>query len=119
MKVLIVDDSGLVGERLMTLLDRVEGLELLPQAFDAAQASLAFGLHLPEVVLLDLHLPGETCLRLLREIKTRAPSTRAIVLTARPDQRYRKPCMDAGAEFFLWKGADIPRLVAILTELAG
>ncbi len=118
MRILIVDDSEPVGARLVALLRRVEGLEFLPQVFSAKNAEEAFHSERPEVVLLDLQLRDGTSLGLLREIKAKAPSTRVFVLTAHLDERYRKPCLDAGAEFYLSKTTDLPRLASILAELA-
>ena len=118
MRILIVDDSEPVGARLVALLRRVEGLEFLPQVFSAKHAEVALETERPEVVLLDLQLQDGTSLGLLRDIKAKAPSTRVFVLTAHLDERYRKPCLDAGAEFYLSKATDLPRLAGILADLA-
>jgi DNA-binding NarL/FixJ family response regulator len=117
-KILIVDDSEPVGARLVALLRRVEGLEFLPQVFNAMQASMAFEAHRPRVVLLDLQLRGGTSLELLRSIKAKAPTTRVFVLTAHLDERYREPCQDAGADSYLSKATDLPFLAGILADLA-
>ena len=118
MKILIVDDSEPVGARLIALLRRVEGVDFLPQVFDATHASVAFEAHRPGVVLLDLQLGNGTSLELLRNIKAKAPTTRVFVLTAHLDERYRKPCLDAGADFYLSKTTDLPLLAGILADLA-
>jgi DNA-binding NarL/FixJ family response regulator len=118
MKILIVDDSEPVGARLVALLRRVEGLEFLPQVFNATQACQAFEEHRPGVVLLDLQLRGGTSIELLRDIKAKAPATRVFILTAPLDERYRKPCLDAGAEFYFSKTTDLPRLAGILADAA-
>jgi DNA-binding NarL/FixJ family response regulator len=118
MKILIVDDSEPVGARLVALLRRVKGLEFLPQVFSAEQASAAFREQRPGVVLLDLQLKGGTSLELVRDIKEKAPTTLVFVLTAHLDERYRKPCVDAGAEFYLSKATDLPRLAGILADVA-
>ena len=118
MKILIVDDSEPVGARLVALLRRVEGLEFLPQVFNAKEAELVFQSDRPEVVLLDLQLRDGTSLGLLRDIKTKVPSTRVFVLTAHLDERYRNPCLEAGADFYLSKTTDLPLLAGILTDLA-
>ena len=93
-------------------------VEFLPQVFSAKHAELVFHSDRPEVVLLDLQLRDGTSLGLLRDIKAKAPSTRVFVLTAHLDERYRKPCMDAGAEFYLSKTTDLPLLAGILADLA-
>ena len=113
-----MDDSEPVGARLVALLRRVEGLEFLPQVFSAKGAEEAFEAERPEIVLLDLQLRDGTSLGLLREIKAKAPSTRVYVLTAHLNERYRKPCLEAGAEFYLSKATDLPLLAGILTDLA-
>lgn len=113
-----MDDSEPVGARLVALLRRVEGLEFLPQVFSAKNAELVFQSERPDVVLLDLQLRDGTSLALLRDIKAKAPSTRVYVLTAHLDERYRRPCLDAGAEFYLSKATDLPLLAGILEDLA-
>jgi DNA-binding NarL/FixJ family response regulator len=118
MKILIVDDSEPVGARLVALLRRVEGVEFLPQVFTAKEAELVFHSDRPEVVLLDLQLRDGTSLGLLRDLKAKAPSTRVFVLTAHLDERYRKSCMDAGADHYLSKTTDLPLLAGILADLA-
>lgn len=118
MRILIVDDSEPVGARLVALLRRVEGLEFLPQVFSATNASLAFEEHRPGVVLLDLQLRSGTSLELLREIKAKSPATRVFVLTAHLDERYRRPCLDAGADFYLSNATDLPLLAGMLADLA-
>jgi DNA-binding NarL/FixJ family response regulator len=118
LKILIVDDSEPVGARLVALLRRVEGVEFLPQVFSAKHAELVFHSDRPEVVLLDLQLRDGASLGLLRDIKAKTPSTRVFVLTAHLDERYRKPCMDAGADFYLSKTTDLPFLAGILADLA-
>ena len=118
MKILIVDDSEPVGAHLVALLRHVEGLEFLPQEFSAAHAFRAFQEHRPGVVLLDLLLRGGTSLELLRTIKAAAPTTRVFVLTAHLDEHYRKPCLDAGAEFYFSKTTDLSRLAGNLPSLA-
>jgi len=118
LKILIVDDSEPVGARLVALLRRVEDLEFLPQVFTTKQAEAVFQSDPPEVVLLDLQLRDGTSLELLRDIKTKAPSTRVFVLTAHLGERYRKPCLDAGAEFYFSKTTDLPLLAGVLADLA-
>lgn len=112
MKVLVVNDSGLVGDRLLEQLGGLEGLVLLPQAFNAIQASLAIRSEAPDVVILDPQLPAGTSLGLLREIRERVPGARVIVLASATDPVHRRAWLESGADDCVTFATDIRALLA-------
>jgi len=111
MKVLVVNDSGLVGERLLEQLGGLEGLTLLPQAFNAIQASLMLRTEAPDLVLLDPLLPAGTSLGLLREIRTRVPDAKVIILSAATDAVQQRAWLDSGADDCITFATDVRELL--------
>ena len=103
MKVLLVDDSTIVRERLKAMLSEVPKVETISQAKDQLEALGLLKKLNPEVVVLDIEMPGGSGIDLLRKLKKRKQPPLAIVLTNLSDPQYRKKCMDAGADFFFDK----------------
>lgn len=74
----------------------------------------------PDVLLLDLRMPGRDCIGVIEELKTRAPRLRVIVLSAQDATEVATRVLDAGAWGFISKFAEVPALIgAIRTVLSG
>ncbi len=117
MRVLIADDSGIVIERLADLLNEVSGVEVVGQAGNALQASLSIQQLNPDVVILDLQMPGGSGLDVLLAVRRRRSNRIMIILTNYSYPQYRQRCLDAGANFFLDKSTDFEKIPAILRTL--
>jgi two-component system NarL family response regulator len=111
MKVLVVNDSGLVGERLLEQLSGLDGIELLPQVFNAIQASHVLRSTPPDVVVLDPQLPAGTSLGVLKEVRAKAPGARVVVLASTADEVYRRAWLDSGADDCVTFAADLRALL--------
>jgi DNA-binding NarL/FixJ family response regulator len=118
MRILIVDDSRLVVERLIHMLHELPEIEIAGQAFDARTAIACFEDLSPDAVILDLHMPGGGGIRVLEEIKRVKPVTLVIVLTNYPTLQHRKKCELAGAEFFLDKSIEFNKVSSLFRELS-
>jgi len=81
MKVLIVDDNALTRYTIRALLGKL-GHEVLGEAEDSDSALKAYAELKPEVVFLDLILPGKSGLEILEEIRSMDPSAKVVILTA-------------------------------------
>jgi DNA-binding NarL/FixJ family response regulator len=117
MKVLIADDSFVVVERLVDILQQIRGLELVGRASDFPEATQWIERLNPDVVILDLQMPKGSGLEMLRAVKSARPNTRVIVLTNFAYPQYRKRCLDAGADFFLDKSTDFQKIPEIFEGL--
>jgi DNA-binding NarL/FixJ family response regulator len=117
MKVFIVDDSGAVLKRLADLLDEVPGAQLVGQASDVPEAVEGVQKLRPDVLILDLQMPGGTGLDVLRAIRVDHPHLYVLICTNFPYPRLREECFGAGANFFLDKSAEFEKIPAILREL--
>jgi len=117
MKVFIADDSGAVVKRLTDLLEEVPGAQLVGQAGDVPEAVQGVQKLRPDVLILDLQMPGGTGLDVLRAIRVDLPYLYVLICTNFPYPQLREECFGAGANFFLDKSAEFEKIPAILREL--
>lgn len=114
MRVLIVEDSQEVAERLEEMLQEVPGFESAGTAGDMAGAASQIALAMPDVILLDLQIRGGSGMDILRAVKLNRPKTIVIVLTNHASLPIRQACLQAGADYFLDKSAEFNDLPAVL-----
>lgn len=105
MRVLIVDDHTLVRAGLSRLLQTFDGVDVVAEASDADQAIDLAAIHRPDLVLLDLSLPGRTGLEALSGILERAPGTRVVMMSMYDDPLHVRDALDRGAAGFVVKDA--------------
>ena len=117
LKVFITDDSVLVRERLVGLLSELEAVELVGQAESASEAVEAIQRLGPDVVILDIRLPGSSGIEVLKIIKQNVPAPIVIMLTAFPYRQFYEKCQEAGAEYFFDKASEFHRIVEVLKQL--
>ena len=118
MKVLIVDDSAIVRERLKAMLSEITELEDISQAEDVPEAIRTFEKLHPEVVILDIRMPGGSGIEVLQKMKKGNQSPLVIVLTNYPYPQYRRKCIDAGADFFFDKSTEFDKVTEVLKQLS-
>ena len=118
MKILIVDDSEIMRERLKAMLSEITELENISQAEDVLGAITSFQKLNHEAVILDIRMPGGSGIDVLQKIKKGDPSPLVIVLTNYPYPQYRRKCIDAGADFFFDKSTEFDRVGEVLKQLS-
>ncbi|HTZ05810.1 MAG TPA: response regulator transcription factor [Gaiellaceae bacterium] len=118
-RVLIVDDHQLVRSGLRLLLEAEKDMTVDDEAGNAADAVRLARLHKPDVVLLDVVMPGGSGLDAAPEIKEAAPKARILVLSMQDDPSYVRQAFSAGASGYLLKEAADNELVAAVREVAG
>ena len=116
-KVFIADDSLIVREHLVTMLDELAGIEIVGQAENAAEAISAIGQLQPDVVILDIRMPGGSGIDVLRHIKQDEAAPMVIILTNYPYPGYRQKCLNAGADFFLDKSTEFDQIPELFERL--
>ena len=119
MRVLIVDDHTLVRAGLSRLLQTFAGVDVVAEASDADQAIDMAAIHRPDLVLLDLSLPGRTGLEALTGILERAPGTRVVMMSMHDDPLHVRDALDRGAVGFVVKDAAPLELELALRAAAG
>jgi DNA-binding NarL/FixJ family response regulator len=118
MKVFIVDDSRLVRERLVAMLSEHPEIEIVGQAEDAFSALEAIPYLNPDVVILDIYMPGSaTGLYVLERIGRERDAPTIIMLTNYSYEQYRKRCLAAGAAFFFDKSTEFEKVPEVLMAL--
>jgi DNA-binding NarL/FixJ family response regulator len=116
-KVFIADDSLVVREHLVTMLDELAGIEIVGQAEHVAEAISAIQNLQPDVVILDIRLPDGNGIDVLRNIKQDGVGPMVIILTNYPYPGYRQRCLNAGADFFLDKSTEFDQIPALFERL--
>ncbi|MEU8344977.1 two component transcriptional regulator, LuxR family [Actinomadura meyerae] len=110
-KVLIADDHPVVRQGLRTFLGIQDDIEVVGEAEDGASAvTLAESLE-PDIVLLDLKMPGADGLAALTELRARGVKARVLVLTSVTERGHVLPAVQAGAAGYLYKDVDPQALV--------
>lgn len=111
MTVLIVDDHPVVRQGLRVLLDVHDGIEVAGEAADGEQALALAAEQVPDVILLDLKLPGMDGIAVLGELRARGIGARVLVLTSGNDPAQVSLALRSGAAGFLYKDVDPDALV--------
>jgi DNA-binding NarL/FixJ family response regulator len=104
-RVVVVDDHELVRAGLLELLGSTADLDVIGTAVDGESALDVVSAQLPEVVLMDLSMPGIGGIAATREILARHPSVRVVALTSSSDSSEVLGALDAGAIGYLLKDA--------------
>ena len=115
--VLIVDDHPVVRRGLRALLAVQDGIEAAGEAGDADTALALAAEHAPDVILLDLKLPGRDGIAVLGELKARGSAARVLVLTSATEPAYASAALRAGAAGVLYKDVDPDALVRAIRSV--
>jgi len=105
-RVLVADDHPVMRQGLVALLSSLDGIEVVGQAADGKEVVREAVLSKPDVVLLDLQMPGTDGFTALRELSRAVPSAGVCVLTMFDDDDSLFAAMRAGAQGYLLKGAE-------------
>ena len=112
--VFLVEDSPAIRARLATTIRGIAGAELVGEAGTVGEAITGIRTTRPGAVILDLQLEDGSGLDVLKAVYPTAPAMHVAVLTNYATDQHRRACMDAGAEFFLDKSSDFPRIREIV-----
>lgn len=104
-RVLIVDDHTLVRAGLSRLLQAFTDVDVVAEASTADQALEMALAHLPDLILLDLSLPGRSGLDALSDIRAQAPQIRVVMMSMYDDAVHVRDALDRGAVGFVVKDA--------------
>ena len=118
--IVIADDHAVVRTGLRMLLDAEPGFQVVAEAgtVDEARARRRAST-LPPCSILDLHMPGDTSLSAMPELRRAAPDTAIVVLTMQKDPAFAREAMAAGARGYVLKEAADTELVTAIRTVAG
>jgi DNA-binding NarL/FixJ family response regulator len=119
-RVVLCDDHVMVREGLKRVIDGVDGIEVVASASDGAEGVEATVRLRPDVVLMDLAMPGVDGVEATRRIAAQAPGSRVVVLTSFAEQAQVLDAIDAGATGYVLKDASVDEVVrAVHAAAAG
>ena len=111
MRVIICDDQAIVRDGLELLLNLERDIEVVGLAQDGAEAVELVAQHQPDLILMDLKMPGMNGIEATRQIRTHCPEVKVLVLTTYDDDEWVFDAIRAGAAGYLLK--DTPRAEVI------
>jgi DNA-binding NarL/FixJ family response regulator len=117
MKVFIVDDSAVLRERVIEMLSELPGIEIIGYAQNVPDALSAIKQLNPDVVILDIRIPGGNGMDVLQDIKQEKGAPMVIILTNYPYPQYRKKCLGLGADYFFDKSTEFEKVTELFKRL--
>jgi len=119
-RLLLAEDHTILREGLRALLDQDASVEVVAEVDNGRDAVRAVGALKPDLVLIDLSMPGMDGLTAIREVHRRYPEIRLLVLTVHKTEEYIRSALEAGASGYVLKDASRQELLmAIRTVRAG
>jgi DNA-binding NarL/FixJ family response regulator len=116
--VILADDHALLRRMVASFLEARDDIVVIAEAGDgesALQQTLAL---MPDVLLLDLNMPGKGGLDILPDVRSRAPQVKVLILTGREEEAYIVRALRMGAHGYVLKAADESELVDALQKVA-
>ncbi|HWG28624.1 response regulator transcription factor [Actinospica sp.] len=117
-RILIVDDQQLLRLGFRMLIEAQPDLEVVGEAGEGAEALRVTGLEQPDVVLMDVRMPGMDGIEATEQIAARFPETRVLVLTTFDLDEYAFAALRAGASGFVLKSIESDELLAAIRTVA-
>ena len=117
-RLFIVEDSRPILDRLVRSISDLREVDVVGSALDVAPAIAGVNETHPDALILDLHLPSGNGLDVLRAVRRQHPEMQVMVFTNFAADAYREAAMGLGAQEFLDKGNEFPKVREILARWA-
>jgi two-component system response regulator NreC len=117
-RIVIADDHSVVRRGLRQLLEGESGFDVVAEADDVESARRYVRGHHPDVLVLDLNMPGESSLEAIPSIREEAPGTQIVVLTMQNEPAYARQALSAGVLGYVLKEAADAELVEAVRAAA-
>ena len=119
-RVVIADDHPIVRRGLRQLLEQQEDFDVVAEAADVDSARRYLRGHRPDVLVLDLNMPGESSLDAIPQMREEFPATQIVVLTMQDEPAYARQALSAGVlGYVLKESADQELVEAVRAAVAG
>jgi DNA-binding NarL/FixJ family response regulator len=119
MRVMVVDDSSPVRERMVQMIDELDEVSEVLQASDSSGAIRLMEKNAPQLVVMDLRMPGGGGEEILQFLKSQSWNIVTVVLTNFPYLQLRNKCMELGADYFLDKSTEFEQIIDIVAVVYG
>ncbi len=116
--ILLVDDHPVVRQGYRRVLENQSDFEVIAEADSAANAYSAFKTHNPDVVVMDISMPGASGLEAIRNIRSRSPHAHILVFSMHSEAAQVKAAFNAGASGFVTKSSEPAVLVQTIRAVA-
>jgi two-component system response regulator NreC len=116
-RILLTDDHTLFRQGIKTLLSAESDLDIVGEAANGAEAVEKVNELRPDLVLMDIGMPGLSSFEATRQIKKARPDTKVLFLTMYDDEDYLVQCMEVGASGYVLKDSPAPQLLAALRDV--
>jgi len=116
-RLLIADDHAIVREGIRALLSESSDLEIVGEAADGREVARLASTLEPDLILMDLCMPGSNGTEAIRSIKRRAPKTKIVVLTVQRTEEHIRAALDAGADGYILKDDSGSELLTALQSI--
>jgi two-component system response regulator NreC len=117
-RAVIVDDHAVVRSGLRLVLEAEEDIEVVAEAPDARQAVFEARAQRPDVILLDVVMPGRSGIEAIPDLLNESPDSKILVLSMQDDPAYVREALGAGAHGYVLKEAADAEVVAAVREVA-
>jgi DNA-binding NarL/FixJ family response regulator len=118
LRILVADDHGIVRSGIRMLIERQEGMRVVAEAGDGAEAVKLALAERPDIAILDVSMPRLTGTQAAREIRAQLPQTAVLLLSMHDDERYMSDAFEAGAGGYVLKSQADADLVDAVRALA-
>jgi DNA-binding NarL/FixJ family response regulator len=117
-RVLLADDHAIMRDGLKEILATVEGFELIGEAANGNEVLDALHHQLPDLLLMDMSMPGISGISLIEQVKSRYPKLSVLILTMLDDAQIALRALKSGADGYITKDRPAAELVAALRKVA-
>ena len=117
-ELLVADDHVLVRAGIRALLERLRGVRVVAEASDGREVLRQVAQHQPQIVLLDISMPGLNGLEVARHLSRKFPKVRVIILSMHSDEEHVWRALSAGAAGYLLKGASVEEFELAIRAVA-
>jgi DNA-binding NarL/FixJ family response regulator len=118
LRILLVEDHALVRAGMKALLQKIEGIVVVADMGDGLEAVKYVQTAPPDLVLMDIAMPGLNGLDATARIVKESPATRVILLSMHANEEYLQQALQVGASGYLLKGAELAELELALKAVA-
>lgn len=115
-RVFIADDSPIVRVRLVNMISDINGITVTGVADNVSDAITQIELLRPDVVILDISMPGGSGIDVLKKVKQFKDGPCVIVLTNFPLPQYKNICFEEGADYFFDKSDEFMKVIELLKQ---